>query len=112
MLAAPVEALEQRAAALAQALGDLAYRAELAVVESTGMVGSGTSPTEQIPSRALSVRPHALSAAELARRLRAGDPPVYPRVQHDAVLLDLRTVFPEEDRAVARRVREVLEAIL
>jgi L-seryl-tRNA(Ser) seleniumtransferase len=111
MLAAPVAELERRAAAVAQALGDAAGHAEFAVVESTGMVGSGTSPTEQIPSRALSVRPRALSTQELARRLRAGDPPIYPRVQHDAVLLDFRTVFPEEESALARRVRESLEAL-
>jgi L-seryl-tRNA(Ser) seleniumtransferase len=107
MLATPVEELERRAGALAGALADLADRAELAVVACTGMVGSGTSPTEQIPSRALSVRPRALSAEELARRLRAGDSPVYARVQHDAVLLDVRTVFPEEDAEVERRLRGV-----
>jgi L-seryl-tRNA(Ser) seleniumtransferase len=45
---------------------------------------------------------------ELARRLRSGDSPVYPRVQHDAVLLDFRTVFPEEDAQLIRRLREAL----
>jgi L-seryl-tRNA(Ser) seleniumtransferase len=41
------------------------------------------------------------SADELAARLRAADPPIIARVEEGRVLLDLRTVFPEQDDLVA-----------
>jgi L-seryl-tRNA(Ser) seleniumtransferase len=42
-----------------------------------------------------------LSADELVTRLRSSDPPVIARVDEGRVLLDLRTVFPEQDAALA-----------
>jgi L-seryl-tRNA(Ser) seleniumtransferase len=50
-----------------------------------------------------------LSADELSARLRASDPPVIARVEEGRVLLDLRTVFPEQDEAVVRAVRKIAQ---
>ena len=38
---------------------------------------------------------------ELAKRLRASDPPVIARVEQGRVLLDLRTVFADQDSMIA-----------
>jgi L-seryl-tRNA(Ser) seleniumtransferase len=48
-----------------------------------------------------------LSADELAARLRASDPPVIARVEEDKVLLDLRTVFPDQEEAIADVLRRI-----
>jgi L-seryl-tRNA(Ser) seleniumtransferase len=37
----------------------------------------------------------------LLARLRASDPPIVARIETDRVLIDLRTVFPEQDDVVA-----------
>jgi L-seryl-tRNA(Ser) seleniumtransferase len=53
------------------------------------------------------VRRHGHSAATLAARLRGGTPPVVGRVADDRVLLDLRTVQPDDEpglRAALARV--------
>jgi L-seryl-tRNA(Ser) seleniumtransferase len=42
-----------------------------------------------------------MNADELAARLRSFDPPVIARVEEGRVLIDLRTVFPEQDRVIA-----------
>jgi L-seryl-tRNA(Ser) seleniumtransferase len=42
-----------------------------------------------------------LSTDEVAARLRRSDPPIVARVEGDRVVLDLRTVLPEQDRLVA-----------
>jgi L-seryl-tRNA(Ser) seleniumtransferase len=42
-----------------------------------------------------------LSADELSSRLRAFDPPIVARVEDERVMLDLRTVFLEQDAAIA-----------
>jgi len=48
-----------------------------------------------------------VTASELAARLRAWAPPIIPRVEQGRVLLDLRTVFPEQDEAVAKALLQV-----
>jgi L-seryl-tRNA(Ser) seleniumtransferase len=50
----------------------------------------------------LALTSNDLSADELASRLRASDPPIIARVEDGRVLLDLRTVFPEQDSAVTK----------
>jgi L-seryl-tRNA(Ser) seleniumtransferase len=69
-------------------------------------VGGGSLPEETLPTWAL-----ALSAArpnELAAALRRATPAVVARVEADQVLLDPRTVLPEQDEAVVDVVRETL----
>jgi len=49
----------------------------------------------------MAVTCEGLSADELAARLRSHQPPIVARVEQGRVLLDLRTVFPEQDATVA-----------
>jgi len=42
-----------------------------------------------------------MSADSLSARLRANQPPIIARVEAGRVLLDLRTVFPEQDANLA-----------
>jgi L-seryl-tRNA(Ser) seleniumtransferase len=49
-----------------------------------------------------------LSAQALSAALRAGDPPVLTRVQDEAVLVDLRSVLPEDDAVLEGSLAEVL----
>jgi L-seryl-tRNA(Ser) seleniumtransferase len=46
----------------------------------------------------------------VAERLRSGDPPVIARIADDRVVLDPRTIFPDDLEAVARVVRAALDA--
>ncbi len=43
-----------------------------------------------------------------ARRLRQGEPPVIARIEHDLLLLDLRTVLPEQDTVLLDTLRSQL----
>jgi len=72
------------------------------VVPTSAVFGGGTSPEKRFDSRALAVEKEGLSADELAARLRSGSPPVVGRVEAGKVLLDLRSVAPEEDAIVMR----------
>jgi L-seryl-tRNA(Ser) seleniumtransferase len=110
MLAALPEEVRGRAEAL---LGRLEGIAGLAarVVPSEAEPGSGALPAVAIPSFALALdaRP-ALAAAALARRLRTGEPAVFPRIRSEEVLLDLRTVLPGEEEEIERAVRAAVGA--
>jgi L-seryl-tRNA(Ser) seleniumtransferase len=101
-LATPLDALERRARSLA---GTLASD-RTGIVATRAAIGGGSLPGETIPSRALRVAPApGESSSALARRLRRGNPPIVGRIEDDAVILDLRTVFPEEDAIVAAALR-------
>ncbi len=106
MLALAVDELDARARAMAQAL--VGIPAQVEVINGHSQVGSGSVPAEELPTRLLAVRPEAVSADRLARLLREHEPSVVTRIRHEAVLLDPRTVQPDEDEAVCRALIEVL----
>ena len=84
--------------------------ATCAVATCHGQVGGGTLPGSTLNSVALEVRPRDLPAAELARRLRIGSPPVIATIARNGVRLDLRTVFPIEDLRIADALAAALAA--
>jgi L-seryl-tRNA(Ser) seleniumtransferase len=71
------------------------------ILEGDSLVGGGSAPEERIPTALVAVLPSRLSVADLERRLRTGLPPVLARIEGDRLLLDLRTVFPENEADLA-----------
>jgi len=71
-------------------------------VEGESVLGGGAAPSAVLPTRLIALTHDALSSNEICRRLREADPPVIVRVEEGRVLLDLRTVFPAQDQALAR----------
>ncbi len=106
MLTVPPGELERRAERLRAALQAGGVRAE--TVPGIARVGGGALPLLELEGPAVAVDPSPLSAAELARRLRASDPPVIARIERDAVLLDPRTMSDEEAAAASRAVTDAL----
>jgi L-seryl-tRNA(Ser) seleniumtransferase len=100
MLGAPLDGLRQRAREIRSAL--TAFGTRVDVVDSEASVGGGAFPTARIPSVALAF---PTSPNELERRLRLGEPAVIGRVTDERLLVDLRTVAPREDDALARTLR-------
>ena len=92
-LAAPVDELDARAGAIAA----LVPGTRVAEVRST--VGGGSLPGETLPSRAVAI--DGASPDRLLTRLRSGTPAVVGRIEDGVVLLDLRTVEPADDEALA-----------
>lgn len=100
MIAAPAEAIRARAETWAQALG----AGDVVPAEST--VGGGSLPGETLPTFAL-----RLAVADPDRflaQLRRAEPPVIARLQDDRVLLDPRTVLPEQEDHLLETLRQAL----
>jgi L-seryl-tRNA(Ser) seleniumtransferase len=95
--------LEPRAAAVAAAVGPAA-----SLRAGTSVAGGGSLPGEGLQSVLVEVDPAPAGATEVLARLRAGDPPVVARVERDRVVVDLRTVPPEQDALVARALAAAL----
>ena len=103
MLTTSADDIRARAARVAaQINGAGAWHATLA--DSTSAVGGGSAPGVALPTTVVALTHDAHSADEIERRLRAADPPVIARIEADRVLLDLRTVLPEDDDRLARAI--------
>lgn len=98
MIALPPETLAQRARALAERI--VRPELQVEVVAGQSAVGGGAAPTAHLPTTLVALQHTHLSAAEIERRLRLNDPPIIARISDGRVLLDLRTVAPEEEHAV------------
>jgi len=95
-LSTPLEDLRTRAETILAALPD-ALPATLEIVEATSRTGGGTMPKSEIPSLAIRLTPTNGSVEDLAARLRTGTPAVVGYTEHDALHLNLRTIFPAQD---------------
>jgi L-seryl-tRNA(Ser) seleniumtransferase len=109
MLAAPAGEIRSRAQRLVRSLPKTG-RVELSLVDGFSKVGGGAAPETEIPTCLIAVRAGSASAQTLAERLRAHEPPVIARIAEDRVLLDLRTVLPEEEGELASALGELAEA--
>jgi len=101
MMRLSAEEIGRRAQVLADTLRAKAPRLEMEMVEGASVIGGGAAPGAALPTILLAVTCQELSADELAARLRAHQPPIVARVEQGRVLLDLRTVFPEQDVIIA-----------
>ncbi|HSB17491.1 MAG TPA: L-seryl-tRNA(Sec) selenium transferase [Bryobacteraceae bacterium] len=99
MIAEPAESIRARAERLVRSLDGVP--AEVAPGES--VIGGGSTPDLSIPTWLIAVA--APDVVALENRLRAGDPPVVARIEKDRLILDLRTVFPEEEAELAAALR-------
>jgi L-seryl-tRNA(Ser) seleniumtransferase len=107
MIGAPADAIQARATTLAAALEEDGVAAAVESVQTT--VGGGSLPGETLPSWAVVLSPNIGEEADsLARRLRLGDLGVFGRIDQDRLVLDLRTVLPEDDEILLRSLRQSL----
>jgi L-seryl-tRNA(Ser) seleniumtransferase len=105
---APAEELEARARALAEAVTESTRSIKAEAVATTSISGGGSMPGAEIPSWGIALAHGEITADRLDAALRRGDPPVVGRIENDRLILDLRTVFPKQDEALARLVHESL----
>ena len=84
------------------AAGMNAPKLKVEVVDGESILGGGSAPSSVLPTRLLALTCENLSADELATSLRGSEPPIIARVEEGRVLLDLRTVFPEQDAAIEK----------
>ena len=101
------EEIGGRAQAVAERLRS--SRLSVEVLDGESVIGGGAAPSAVLPTRLMAITCEALSADELAARLRAYDPPIIARVEDGRVLIDLRTVFPDQDEAVVRALKQIVE---
>jgi L-seryl-tRNA(Ser) seleniumtransferase len=104
MISTPVAEVESRAKRWAQVLGDMAQ-----VIDGETMIGGGSLPGGTLPTKlvALGDKKDRGLAQRLGRQLRSQEIPIIGRVSEDMLLLDPRSVLPEEDEIMLRALRNI-----
>ena len=97
MLTASVETIRDRAMVFAGLLQNAAPEFGAEVLAGRSVPGAGSAPGIDLPTALVVLHHPILSAHELDSRLRASDPPVVARIENESVVLDLRTVRPDEE---------------
>jgi L-seryl-tRNA(Ser) seleniumtransferase len=95
MIRQSAECVRERAAALLSRVPKL----DAKLVEAQSVIGGGATPEQSIPTWVISIQCNDEVAAE--RKLREGNPAIIARIEDGKLLLDLRTVFAEEEDALA-----------
>ena len=111
MIATPAEAIRERAAAMSACL--LARGITVDVEATAATVGGGSLPGQRLDSFALAFGSAGGGDEEVvgpAHRLRIGCPAVFGRIERNRLLLDLRTILPEDDERLADAVTRAVTA--
>ena len=107
MMRASEEDLQQRTEHIVRQLRVSSPQLAAEVVESRSVLGGGSAPGATLPSRAVAVKSSHLSPDRLLEALRQWQPPVIARVEEDRVLLDLRTVAPQQDGEIVAALESI-----
>jgi len=83
---------------------------EMEIVDGTSLAGGGSTPTQALPTKVIRIASARYSAAQLEQRLRRAPAgiSVIARVENDRLILDLRTVFPEQEPLLIKTLGAVL----
>jgi len=83
---------------------------ELEITEGNSLVGGGSTPTQSLPTKLIRIASARYSAGQLEQRLRRApaDISVIARVEDARLILDLRTVFPEQEPALLKTLSAAL----
>ena len=83
---------------------------ELEIAEGSSLAGGGSTPSQTLPAKVIRIASVRYSAAKLEQRLRRAPAgvSVIARVEEDRLILDLRTVFPEQETLLIKTLSSAL----
>jgi L-seryl-tRNA(Ser) seleniumtransferase len=108
MLSASADEIHARALALVATLRADAGDTLVEIVPGESAVGGGAAPAVALPTHLVAIAQASRSPDVLAARLRRAKPPVVTRVAGGRVVIDLRTVFPEQEGELLAALRAAL----
>jgi L-seryl-tRNA(Ser) seleniumtransferase len=83
---------------------------EMEIVDGASLAGGGSTPTQALPTKVIRIASARYSATQLEQRLRRAPAgiSVIARVENDELVLDLRTVFPDQEALLVKTLAAVL----
>jgi L-seryl-tRNA(Ser) seleniumtransferase len=111
MISASTEELKRRARSFSRRLrAKLPEGIKVHVMESESVVGGGSCPDCHLPTTLVAIECNQPRPNVIESRLRSQDPAIIIRLEEDKVLLDLRTVFPNQENILIEGVIKSLKS--
>jgi L-seryl-tRNA(Ser) seleniumtransferase len=104
MIRMTADAIRARAERVQTQLRDAGI--DVDIIGGESVAGGGSTPEQSLPTWLLAI---SGNAPKLERKLRANDPPIVARIESDRLVLDLRTVFGEEEDALVLALRNAFQ---
>ena len=104
MLALTKQEIELRAKGLIEQTAGTGL--ELTLQPGESAIGGGAGPTSNLPTMLVALTHPRMTAQEIERALRNASPPIISRISEGKVLLDLRTVLPDELTELAAALKQ------
>jgi len=102
----PLSEVKQAAEDLTAALEiKLKENANIEIQVDTSQLGGGSLPGEEIPTVVVAISFLHANVEEIAAQLRMGDPAIFTRIKGGKLLIDLRTLRPEDHYVIVERLR-------
>jgi L-seryl-tRNA(Ser) seleniumtransferase len=99
MISLTLDEMDRRAQAFVEKLPP---QVRVTIIDGASTIGGGSAPGSSLPTRLVAVEIDGLTASALELELRKADPPIIARIQDDRVVIDLRTVHPQEEAHLLR----------
>lgn len=113
LLTLPMNLLQARARRFIRKIQpEIGKECEIKLITGESEMGSGSFPARNIPTKLVYLKPKKISPDEFAYRLRKSDPAVFSRIADDGVLLDFRTIHPDEIKDLAVVILKIFGKIL
>lgn len=107
MLRKPDE-LEKQARRIADALSKALPHAAIVVLPGFSQTGSGSLPTQNLPTTLVGISSPAMTAMTLANRLRLYSTPIFTRIQNEQILIDPRTLRDDDEAVLIEALASIL----
>lgn len=110
MLNMSIESLEQRSQTVKEQLEpETGANCHIEVIREDSCVGGGALPITNLPGAALAITPKHMTPDQLTNALRSAEQSVVARIQDDRVIINLRTVLPNQEQNLIKTLISALQ---
>lgn len=102
------EKIEENAIKLYDKLESLKEVAVINIEHTLSQIGGGSLPAERLNSKCVSIKPLNISTAKLEEELRLNENPVVARIEHDKLIIDMRTILENEIDILSQKLINIL----
>jgi L-seryl-tRNA(Ser) seleniumtransferase len=81
---------------------------KIQVVDDSSKIGGGALPSQELPTKVITISSKRISVKDLEKQLRDNRPSVITRISKDQICIDLRTVDEKEEEIIKSSLKTIL----
>jgi len=100
--------IAEQAQRMVKSIKSSAKHAEVMTIDGFSQMGSGSLPAQDLPTCLIAIKPANMGAETFATRLRGWAMPIFARIEKEMVLIDPRTLRPDDEKEVVEAIVNIL----